>query len=77
MAINGDTNVASRGGEGACAGYSARREHYCKRGHSNPRQSRLSPAVRQGVYRTKSRPGGSADLLIITSFSHRFNYLST
>lgn len=26
-----------------------------KRGHSNPRRSRLSPAVRQGVYRTKSQ----------------------
>ncbi len=36
MAINGDTNVASRGGEGACAGYSARRKHYCKKGAFEP-----------------------------------------
>lgn len=36
MAMNGDTNVASRGGEGACAGYSARRKHYCKKGASEP-----------------------------------------
>ena len=28
-----------------------------KRGHSNPRRSRLSPAVRRGVYRTKSQSG--------------------
>lgn len=54
MAINGDTNVASRGDEGACAGYSARRKHYCKKAFE-PRRSRLSPAVRQGVYRTKSQ----------------------
>ncbi len=35
MAINGDTNVASRGGEGG-AGYSARRKHYCKKGAFEP-----------------------------------------
>ncbi len=28
LMANGDTTVASRGGEGACAGYSARRKHY-------------------------------------------------
>ncbi len=68
MAINGDTNVASRGGEGGLPGYSARRKHYCKKGAFEPPPSRLSPAVRQGVYRTKSQSRRSADLLILTWF---------
>ncbi len=41
MAINGDTNVASRGGE-VCAGYSARRKHYCKGGIRTPQISIIS-----------------------------------
>ncbi len=68
MAINGDTNVASRGGEGGLRGYSARRKHYCKKGAFEPPPIRLSPAVRQGVYRTKSQSRRRADLLILTWF---------
>lgn len=68
MAINGDTNVASRGGEGACAGYSARRKHYCKRGHSNPADlDYLRQFDRECIERNLS-PCGSADLLILTRF---------
>lgn len=68
MATNGDTNVASRGGEGACAGYSARRKHYCKRGHSNPADlDYLRQFDRECIERNLS-PGGSADLLILTRF---------
>lgn len=56
MATNGDTNVASRGGEGEPALATARGANTIKQwGHPNPRRSRLSPAVRQGVYRTKSQ----------------------
>ncbi|WP_407233403.1 triphosphoribosyl-dephospho-CoA synthase [Escherichia coli] len=39
-----------------------------KRGHSNPRRSRLSPAVRRECIERNLSPGGSADLLILTGF---------
>ncbi len=71
MATNGDTNVASRGGEGgACAGYSARRKHYCKKGgHSNPPPiSIISGSSTGSVSNEISVQGGSADLLILTRF---------
>lgn len=68
MAINGDTNVASRGGEGGLRWLQREAQTLLQKGAFEPRRSRLSPAVRQGVYRTKSQSSGSADLLILTWF---------
>ena len=69
MAINGRYQRLHRAvARGACAGYSARRKHYCKKGHSNPRDlDYLRQFDRECIERNLS-PGGSADLLILTWF---------
>ncbi len=56
MAINGRYQRCIARWRGGPALATARGANIiAKRGHSNPRRSRLSPAVRQGVYRTKSQ----------------------
>lgn len=65
MAINGDTNVASRGGEGPALA-TARGANIIAKGAFEPPPISIISGSSTGVYRTKSQSGGSADLLILT-----------
>ncbi|MFP1454885.1 triphosphoribosyl-dephospho-CoA synthase [Escherichia coli] len=70
MAINGNLPTLHRAvARGACAGYSARRKHYCEKGgiRTPADLDYLRQFDRECIERNLS-PGGSADLLILTWF---------
>ncbi|MFO6427401.1 triphosphoribosyl-dephospho-CoA synthase [Escherichia coli] len=79
MAINGDTNVASRGGEGGLRWLQREARTLLQKGgiQCPADLDYLRQFDRECIERNLS-PGGSADLLILTWFlAQDFNYLST
>ncbi|XNM55902.1 triphosphoribosyl-dephospho-CoA synthase [Escherichia coli] len=64
MATNGDTNVASRGGEGGPALATAQRhKRYCKKGAFEPPPiSIISAVMNRECIEQNVSPGGSASL---------------
>ncbi len=68
MAIDGDTNVASRGGGGPALATARGANIIAKRGHSNPPPIWIISGSSTGVYRTKSQSRRQCRPAILTRF---------